>query len=278
LSVDTVRLHYWAFEDFCRGRSRAPRGHSVFHEETWWHASACLANADDAAEFGERFKGERSRLGILIYLGFTGETVRLLGTTLGVDVMRRVLFSWALIFAAICSANDARAYIYGDECSYHPSCHRRAGAAGTSALRNCLRQGINQAECGRRASDARRSSYDRCRAEGRVQCAPGLACVSNTGSKPTLCCDPGEYGWNNSCRARDRSADRLWCILGGRTWTQNDVQPCRDRGTCNPGFYWCKFHASNDGTCCGAGAICEDGAKLKLTQPNSGLWGCFVRQ
>jgi hypothetical protein len=57
LTADTVQLHYWAIEDFCRGRSRAPRGHSVFHNDMWWHVS-CFANADDAAEFRERFKGE----------------------------------------------------------------------------------------------------------------------------------------------------------------------------------------------------------------------------
>jgi hypothetical protein len=57
LPADTVQLHYWAIEDFCRGRSRAPRGHSVFHDDTWWHVS-CFANTDDAAEFRERFKGE----------------------------------------------------------------------------------------------------------------------------------------------------------------------------------------------------------------------------
>jgi hypothetical protein len=59
LPADTVQLHYWAIEDFCRGRSRAPRGHSVFHDDQWWHVS-CFADPDDAQAFGSGSEASRS--------------------------------------------------------------------------------------------------------------------------------------------------------------------------------------------------------------------------
>jgi hypothetical protein len=42
--------------ELCRGRSHAPRGHSVVHEGRWWNVH-CFADPADAAWFLERFDG-----------------------------------------------------------------------------------------------------------------------------------------------------------------------------------------------------------------------------
>jgi hypothetical protein len=58
LPSSQVVREFGAIEAFCRDLSRAPRGHSVVHENQWFNVY-CFADPDHAQRFMARFGGER---------------------------------------------------------------------------------------------------------------------------------------------------------------------------------------------------------------------------
>ena len=55
---ETMGWRYRFVDEFCRGLSLCPRGHSLYHEDQWWHVY-CFKEEADAEAFRKRFGGRK---------------------------------------------------------------------------------------------------------------------------------------------------------------------------------------------------------------------------